>query len=83
MSNKVAKSDLLCLRCGNVFPTWNYMGTQRKMFQKKVLHCPICKKDTKHVELQNIDAYIASLEFKDIETLTEQEKIIYQLIKKR
>ena len=83
MSNKVAKSDLMCLRCGNIIPTWNYMGTPRKMFQKKMFYCPKCLKNTKHIELQNIDTYIASLEFKDPETMTEQEKDIYKLIKKR
>ena len=83
MSNKVAKSDLMCLSCGSIIPTWNYMGTQRKMFQTKVFYCQNCRKHTKHVELQNIDTYIASLEFKDPETLTEQEMKIYKLIKKR
>ena len=83
MSNKVANSDLLCLRCGNVLPTWNYMGTQRKMYQTKVLYCPKCRTRTNHIELQNIDMYIASLDFKDPETLTDQEKKIYRLIKKR
>ncbi len=82
MSNKLAKSDLMCLQCGNFVPTWNYMGTQRKMFQRKSLYCPNCKKTTVHIELQNIDIYIASLEFKDPEMLTEEEKKIYKLIKK-
>ena len=83
MSNKVARSDLMCLKCGNNLPTWNYMGTQRKMYKKMVLYCPECKKETKHVELQNIDTYISSLEFKDQTTLTKEEMKIYQLIKKR
>lgn len=83
MSNRVAKSDLMCLQCGNTIPTWNYMGTQRKMYQKKVLYCPNCHKSTKHIELQDIDVFIASLEFKDPETLTDEEKKIYKLIKKR
>ena len=83
MSNKVARSDLLCLVCGNYIPMWNYMGTQRKMYQVKVLYCQNCKKPTKHIELHNIDEYRASLEFRDEDSLTEQEKNIYKLIKKR
>lgn len=83
MSNKVTKSDLLCLKCGNYFPTWNYMGIQRKMYKKKEIYCPNCKKKTKHIELQDIDTYIASLEFIDNKELTDEEKRIHKLIKKR
>ena len=83
MNKKVAKSDLMCLKCGEYFPTWKDKGTQRKMFERKVLYCPKCCKNTNHVELQNIDLYKASLEFIEENTLTEEEKEIYQLIKKR
>ena len=83
MSNKVANSDFMCLKCGNILPMWEYMGTQRRKYQRKVLYCPICHTYTKHVELQNADKLIASLSFKDESTLTDDERMIYQLIKKR
>ena len=82
MSNKVTPSGLLCLKCGNNTITWRYMGIQKKMYHKMMLYCPVCKKDTKHIELKNMDEFIASLNFKDEETLTEDEKKILQLIKK-
>ena len=83
MNKKVAKSDLICLQCGEYFPTWKDSGTQRKMYERKVLYCPKCQKNTTHVELQNIDVYIASLKFREESTLTDEEKEIYRLIKKR
>ena len=83
MSNKVTKSDLMCLRCGNIIPTWNYMGTQRKMFQTKYLYCPMCKKVTNHIEAKDLEKLLFILDNITEEEKTEDEKKVYQLLRKR
>ena len=83
MSNKVAQTSLICPECGNIFKIWRLKCHQRNLYHKKNLFCVKCNKETNHIELKDIDLYLSSLEFKNEEDFTEEEKEVWQLIKKR
>jgi len=81
MNNKVVQTSLICPECGNVFKIWRKIHKQKELFHKKRLFCVFCNKEVNHIELKNIDIFLANLEYKD--NLTEEEIKIKTLIKKR
>ncbi|MBQ9019562.1 MAG: hypothetical protein IJ097_04570 [Bacilli bacterium] len=81
MNKKVTPTSLICPECGNISKIWRSTNKQKEMYHKKKLYCVICKKEINHIELKDIDFFIAGLKFK--EELTEEEIKIKTLIKKR
>ena len=81
--NKIpaVQTSLICPECGNITSIWRRTGRQKELYHKKKFFCPMCQKELNHIELKNIDFFIASLNFKD--NLTEEEKYIKSLVKKR
>ena len=72
---------LICPECGNKTTIFRKQSKQKEYLHRKSLYCYRCKKETNHIEVRNLDALIASLNFKD--TLTEDEERVVQLVKKR
>ena len=81
MNKSTVQTSLICPECGNIFQIWRKTNKQKELFHKKKLFCIVCHKEVNHIELKNIDLFLASLEFKN--ELTEEEKKIKTLIKKR
>ena len=81
MNKNTTQTAIICPECGNVSNLWRKTNKQKELYHKKKFFCPICKKELNHIELKDIDFFLASLNFK--EELTEEEIKIKTLIKKR
>lgn len=81
--SKTIKTDLVCPECGNVFPIMRKASRQRGLFHRKRLYCIVCKKETNHIETKDFDMLLAAISFKGEDRLNENEKEVYQLVKKR
>lgn len=80
---KTIGSELVCVKCGSVFPIMRRASNQKSTFHKKYLYCINCKKKTKHIEAKDLDLLIATMEHKEKSSLTQEEKKVYQLVKSR
>ena len=81
--NKGAPTTLLCPECGSTFPIRRKQGKQKKKFHHKKLYCIKCKKETNQIEIKDIDKFLGTLSFLVEDELTEEEKTVIQLVKKR
>ena len=80
---KTVKTDLICSECGYIFPIFRKANKQKKELHIKDLYCPLCKKDTKHLEMKNGDIYLMKIGEKKESDRNEEEKKILRLIKKK
>lgn len=81
--NKGAITTLLCPECGSTFPISRRLGKQKKLYHRKKLYCVTCKKETNQIEIKDIDMFLGELSFINENELTEEEKKVIQLVKKR
>ena len=81
MKIKTVLSNLICPECGNVFIIPRIKSSKRSIFHRKWLYCYICKKETNHIEIPDLDKYISEIEFKKENNRNEDEQKIYCLIK--
>ena len=65
MNKKTIKTDLICPECGNVFPIMRKQNKQKKTFHRKWLFCPICKKETNHIEAKELDLLLEQISLKE------------------
>ncbi len=82
MNKKTIKTDLICPECGNVFPIMRKQNKQKKTFHRKWLFCPICKKETNHIEAKELDLLLEQISLKEDYQRTEDEKKVYVLRKR-
>ncbi len=80
---KTTQTKLVCPECGSVFPIMRRTCVQRKRFHRKNLYCYVCKKVTNHIELKDYDEWLAGAIIRGEENLKEEEKEVFQLVKKR
>lgn len=78
---RTIQTSIICPECGNISKLWRRPGKQKELYHKKKFFCPICKKEINHIEIKDADLFLASLNFKT--ELTEEEKYIKTLVKKR
>ena len=83
MINNMTQTSLICPNCGTIFPIFRKTSQQRSLFHRKKLYCIKCNQITNHIELKNADETIAFLQHIDEIYMTEDQKQVYQLIKKR
>ena len=83
MGKSVTQSGLICPECGSTFTIWRHKGSQRELYHKKFLYCITCQKVTNHIELHNIDEYLSKIKRLADKDLTQEERHIKELIKKR
>lgn len=81
--SSVIQTKLVCPECGNVFPIMRKAEKQKERFHRKWLFCIECKKVTNHIELKNLENWMKEMEFKGEEAQKDEEKKVYQLIKRR
>ena len=81
--NKTIKTDLICPECGNILSIHRKESKQKKPFHRKLLYCPICKKNINHIEIKDWDILIETLKRKEESLMTEDEQKVYRLLKKR
>ena len=81
--SKMVPTELICSKCGNVFRIMRRVSRQKELFHKKDLYCYICKKKTKHIEVKNLELFLAEIEFSDQNYISKEKQKVYQLIKKR
>jgi len=77
----VVQTALICPECGNIIKIWRRVSRQKEIFHKKKFYCVFCGKEVNHIELKNLELFLAGLQFKS--ELTEEEQKIKTLIKKR
>ena len=82
MNNKIVRTDLICPDCGNVFTIQRRRIKQKKLYHRKWLYCPICQKDTNHIEVKDLDILIEKIARKDTRIRTEDEQKVYKLLKR-
>ena len=82
MTNYI-QTKLVCPECGNVFPIMRKESVQRRMFHRKRLYCVNCRKVTNHIELKDFDKWLGGARLRGEENLNQEEKEVFQLIKKR
>ena len=82
MKGKRVNTNLICPDCGNVFPLQRKLFKQKKNFHLKKLYCPMCCEVKNHIEIKDIDMFIAEYE-NGLYDKTEEEVKVYSLIKKR
>lgn len=79
--NKTIQTDLLCPECGNIFPIQRKKSKQKKVLHRKWLYCPICKKETNHIEVKNLEILFDKILQKEENQRTEEEQKVLKLIK--
>lgn len=72
------RTDLICSTCGYIQTIQRNNGRLKKELHIKDLYCPMCKKDTKFIELVDKDKFYNKLIRKDC--LSELEKLVLNLI---
>lgn len=77
----IVQTAIVCPECGNVSMLWRKAGKQKEIYHKKSFFCIICKRRINHIEVKDIDMFLASLNFK--EELSDEERLIKMLVKKR
>ena len=82
MNNKTVRTDLICPECGNIFTIQRRIGNQKKLYHRKWLYCPICQKDTNHIEVKDLDILIEKIARKEEKTRTEDENKVYKLLRR-
>lgn len=72
------KNDLLCTKCGSVFP----IRTKNKISKYSEMDnwCLICKKETKFIAVGDAQLMKKELEFLGIENLNEAQERISELL---
>ena len=55
----------------------------KKAFHRKYLYCPTCKKTTNQLEMKEYDKLLEMIDRKEDASMTEDEKKVYKLLKKR
>ena len=78
MRRNTELSDLICSQCGSIMSIPRYKNGKRERFHVKDMYCINCNKETKFIEIGDIDIYKKQLEFKN--DLNEQEQLIYDLL---
>lgn len=79
MNKKTIKTDLICPECGSVFPIMRKQSKQKKIFHRKWLFCPKCKKETNHIETKELELLLEEITIKEEYQRTEDEKKVYAL----
>jgi len=83
MNKKTVATSLICPDCGNIFPIMRKVNKQKSLFHRKYLYCPMCKKVTNHIEAKDLEKLLFILDNTTEEEKTEDEKKVYQLLRKR
>ena len=81
--SKTIRTDLICPECGCIFPIIRRECNQKKAFHRKYLYCPTCKKTTNQLEMKEYDKLLEMIDRKEDASMTEDEKKVYKLLKKR
>lgn len=72
------KTDLICGVCGYIQSIQRRKARKQKELHIKDLYCPMCKEDTKFIELVDADIYYNKLIRKN--TLNELDEHILKLL---
>lgn len=80
MDKKVKEKDLVCSKCGYVYP-FKYYRNITKIKGFKYLYCFKCKQMTRHQQIEAIDLYKESLENKLPEEYSTKDKILRKVLK--
>ena len=83
MNSKAFQTNLICPECGNVFQIMRKISKPKEKFHRKKVYCYICQKETNHIEVRDLDRWLAEATFKGEESLKGEEKEVFQLVKKR
>jgi len=75
---KITRTDLICSICGYIQSIQRKKSSQKKELHLKDMYCPLCKKDTKFIELVDKSVYYNKLIRKD--SLNELEIHVLNLL---
>ena len=77
---KFKLSDFICSQCGNTTTLQRIIAKQFPLYNETLIWCSRCKKNVKHIEVQNADILNKKFEFIGPETSTEAK--VYKLMQK-
>ena len=73
-------TDLICSNCGNIMTIPVKKGKVREKYHVKDMYCFRCNRETKFIELIDVDIIKKELDYK--EELNDEEKLVYNLLHK-
>ena len=81
-SKTVAKStDLMCSNCGYILVIFRQKMRHKQPFHIKDLWCPVCKMETKFIEIKDRD--IMYYKLLDKKNKSELEKYVFDVLESR
>lgn len=78
---EIISTYLICLMCGEITTIQRVKNKQKQKNHIKDMYCPICKKDSKYIELKDKNIYYIKL--KEKKNKSELDEYVLKLLEEK